>query len=525
MPCPDFDVSIVQRSENMSAVNSSAYLSASKLFCEYDQEHKDYRYKQNELFHEEVMLPVNAPPEYADREKLWNSAEAVETQWNSQLARKMRFALPREVPREQWVEMVRRYCQEQFVSRGMCVDFAIHDPEPPGHNPHVHLLLTMRSLDGEGRWMPKAKKEYVLDENGDRIRDASGRWKSRKIMTNDWNNLGNCEIWRHAWETIQNEYLERNGRPERVSLQSYERQGIEKIPMVHMGPAVAHMEEKGIRTNIGDLNRDIKEANSLMTTIRNALAALQAWISGLQEKKKIFQEEMAKLKEPTLSELLLDYYQVRGLEREGWSSRARLKGTVSDYEKISKAASYLKENSLISLEDLHGHIDRIEGRYHSLGREIRSSRKRMNDIVSIQSAYETMVRLQPVHDAWQKKNFRSAKERYRKDHSEELDSYQKAVRLLMKVNGGKTVDQAALESESRDLARAISTRTGELEAVKDELKQLRSIQYYVSKVLPEEEAPEKVSISDRLSEGRLQSDRAAAGNEPEQLEQKKNIEH
>ena len=136
----------------MSAVNSSAYLSASKLFCEYDQEHKDYRYKQNELFHEEVMLPVNAPPEYADREKLWNSAEAVETQWNSQLARKMRFALPREVPPEQWTEMVRQYYQEHFVSRGMCVDFAIHDPAPPGHNPHVHLLLTMRSLDEEGRY-------------------------------------------------------------------------------------------------------------------------------------------------------------------------------------------------------------------------------------------------------------------------------------------------------------------------------------------------------------------------------------
>ena len=134
MPCPDFDVSIVQRSEHMSAVNSSAYLSASKLFCEYDQEHKDYRYKQKELFHEEVILPVNAPPEYADREKLWNSAEAVETQWNSQLARKMRFALPREVPPEQWTEMVRQYYQEHFVSRGMCVDFAIHDPEPPGHS-------------------------------------------------------------------------------------------------------------------------------------------------------------------------------------------------------------------------------------------------------------------------------------------------------------------------------------------------------------------------------------------------------
>ena len=94
----------------------------------------------------------------------------------------------------------------------------------------------------------------------------------------------------------------------------------------------------------------------------------------------------------------------------------------------------------------------------------------------------------------------------------------------MKVNGGTTVDHTALKSESRELASAINTRTGELETVKDELKQLRSIQYYISKVLPEEKAPEKVSISDRLSEGRLQSDRAA-GNEPDQPERKQNIEH
>ena len=524
MPCPDFDVSIVQRCENMSAVNSSAYLSASKLFCEYDQEHKDYRSKQNELFHAELMLPVNAPPEYADREKLWNSAEAVETQWNSQLARKMRFALPREVPPDQWIEMVRQYCQEQFVSRGMCVDFAIHDPKPPGHNPHAHLLLTMRSLDEEGRWLPKSRKEYILDEAGNRIRDASGRWKSRKIMTNDWNNLGNCETWRHAWETIQNEYLERNGRPERISLKSYERQGIDKIPMVHMGPAVTHLEQKGIRTNIGDLNRDIKAANTLMATIRNALAALQAWLVSLHDRKKALLEELEKLKEPTLSELLLDYYQVRSQKREGWYAKARLKGTVADYEKITNAARYLRENNLVSLDDLHGHIGKIEGRYHSLSREIRSSQKRMNDIVAIQSAYETMAKLQPVHDAWQKKNFRSAKDRYSKEHSDELSQYRKAVRLLMKVNGGKTVDQAALEIESKELSQIIGTRTGELEAVKDELKQLRSIQYYVSKVLPEEAEPDKVSISDRLTEGRLQSDRIA-GSEPEQPERKPNIEH
>ena len=126
----------------------------------------------------------------------------------------------------------------------MCVDFAIHNKHDG--NPHAHIMLTMRSLDENGKWLPKSRKEYILDENGERIREPSGYWKSRKVYTNDWNNKANCEIWRHGWETIQNEYLERNGRPERVSLKSFERQGIDKVPTVHMGPAVAHMEEKGI---------------------------------------------------------------------------------------------------------------------------------------------------------------------------------------------------------------------------------------------------------------------------------------
>lgn len=525
MPCPDFDLCIVQRSENGSAVNSSAYISASKLYCAYDMESKDYRYKQKELVYETVMLPDHAPPEYADREKLWNSVEAIETQWNSQLARKLRIFLPREVPMEQCVEMVREYCREQFVSKGMIVDLAIHDPAPPGHNPHAHILLTMRSLDEQGHWMAKAKKEYVLDQNGERIRLPNGRWKSRKVNLNDWNNRGNCEIWRHAWETVQNEYLERNGRPERVSLKSYERQGIDRIPMVHMGPAVAHMEAKGIRTNIGDLNRDIQKTNSLMASIRNALQALQTWLASLREKRKILFEELEKLKEPTLAELLSDYYQLRGQEREGWSAKAKLKGTVDDYEKLRNAVSYLNSRKLFSLDDLHAHVDQLDGRYRSLSSEIRSTQKRINDIVAIQGAYQTMQELQPIHDAWQKKNFKSARDRYRNEHSDELDRYRKAVGLLMKVNGSKTVDHAALRFEYQDLTDDNAARTAELETVKDELKQLRSIRYYVSKVLPEESELDNVSVSDRLTEGRLQSDRKATEKDPEQTAPKKNIEH
>ena len=93
------------------------------------------------IVHNEILLPANAPPEYADRNTLWNAAEAVEKQWNSQLARRWVLTIPREIPPDQYAVLVREFCEQQFVSKGMIADFAIHDPHPPGHNPHAHVLL------------------------------------------------------------------------------------------------------------------------------------------------------------------------------------------------------------------------------------------------------------------------------------------------------------------------------------------------------------------------------------------------
>ena len=185
MPCPHFDVSIVSRSDNSSAVAASAYQSGERLRCEYDQKTKFYPGKEAEVVYKEILLPEHAPEEFSDRAILWNSAEGVETQWNAQLARKLIITLPRELTLEENIALIRQYCNEQFRSKGMIVDLCMHDPDPPGYNPHAHILLTMRSLDESGLWMPKAKKEYVLDENGDRIALPSGEWKSHKVYTND----------------------------------------------------------------------------------------------------------------------------------------------------------------------------------------------------------------------------------------------------------------------------------------------------------------------------------------------------
>ena len=159
MPVPHLNIRIVQRSKGSSAVAGAAYQAGEKLFSEYDQKHKDHRRKQPEVVYTEIMLPINAPPEYADRATLWNSAEEVEKQWNSQLARRFVVALPREVPLEMCPQMLQEYCREHFVSKGMCCDFAIHDPDPPGHNPHCHIMLTMRAIDENG-------KSSIMPKNG-----------------------------------------------------------------------------------------------------------------------------------------------------------------------------------------------------------------------------------------------------------------------------------------------------------------------------------------------------------------------
>ena len=123
MPCPHNEITIVQRSQRQSAVAAAAYQSGEKLFCEYDQQVKHYPEKRG-IVHNEILLPANAPPEYADRNTLWNAAEAVEKQWNSQLARRWVLTIPREIPPDQYAVLVREFCEQQFVSKGMIADVA-----------------------------------------------------------------------------------------------------------------------------------------------------------------------------------------------------------------------------------------------------------------------------------------------------------------------------------------------------------------------------------------------------------------
>jgi len=502
LPCPHCKITIIKRSENESAVSAAAYQSGEKLFSEYDQEQKYYPYK-TEVTHKEILLPPHVPPEYADRNTLWNSAEAQEKQWNSQLARRFVLVIPREIPSEQHADLIRDYCREFFVSKGMIADFAIHDKGDG--NPHAHILLTMRAMDEKGKWLPKCRKVYDLDGNGERIRLPSGRWKSHKENTVDWNDQKYAEIWRQGWADTANRYLEANHRPERLDLRSYARQGIDKIPTVHMGAAVCQMEKKGIQTNIGNLNRDIKAANSLMQSIRQMVRHLKGWIADLKEKKAMLLEALEQDREPTLPELLHQYLELRSGQRADWTSKGKLKGTVADFNKVQAAMDFLRGKEITTIESLDTRLDEISQSAVSIIGSMKKSEKRIKAINTMLSYIDKYEATKPVHTEYAAIGWKKKKEKFAESHREELDAYHAAIRYFKANLKGNTYSRKDLEAEREQLAAALPGQKKELETVQADVKVLRDVRNWLNQVLPPEqrrataEPGKKPSIAQTLS--------------------------
>ena len=277
---------IVKRSKGQSAVDAASYISRSVLVSEYDG--KTYRPKYHEdLVHCEINLPEYAPEEWLDRAVLWNSVELNEKQKNAQLCRTLKAALPNDWSYELAEETVRDYVQRNFVSKGMCADWAIHDSVNQNgiHNLHFHLMLTLRPVEENGKWGAKQRKEYILDKDGNKIRNKSGRgFKSRAVDVNDWNEKGNSRKWRKDLTDTINVVNDRIGLPEYWEHRSFKELGLEQEPTRHLGPIASALERKGIRTEKGDANRAIMEHNQTLQRARmfydiawNSVKNLEKW--------------------------------------------------------------------------------------------------------------------------------------------------------------------------------------------------------------------------------------------------------
>ena len=408
----------MKRSDGRSAVAASAYLSGSRLFSEYQQRWQDYSHKPG-IVHAELLLPKRAPPEFSFRAALWNSVEKEEKQWNSQLARRIIMALPRELSQEDNIRLVRQYCQGQFVDKGMCCDFAIHD-DGDG-NPHAHILLTMRALDEHGKWLPKSRKVYDLDENGERIRLPSGNWKSHKENTVDWNDQSKAEVWRHEWEVLQNQYLEAAGRSERVDLRSYERQGVELAPTVHMGPAITNLERRGVRTIIGDLNRDIVRENKLLQTI-------QEWLNDLLEQAAALIQRLSQPENVTIKRLLYNAAGLRESEREGWdaSTRTKLNASVRDWNHIQDLIDQMDYWGILTPVDLKNDLERMQQVTVNVKHNIAVREERIRQAQVAQHYLKYQKDNDAVFRKYSNTFFKKSKENYYQQHKATIDNYRRA---------------------------------------------------------------------------------------------------
>ena len=372
-------IKIISRGKGKSAVAAAAYRSGEKLINNYDGITHDYT-KKGGVAYTEIILPSHAPPEFSDRSVLWNSVEKIEKSKNSQLAREIEIALPKELNSNLQTELVREYVTENFISVGMCVDFAIHDKQDG--NPHAHIMLTMRPIEIDGSWGAKSKKEYVLDKKGERIKLKNGYFKTRKIDTIDWNDKEKAELWRSKWAEVSNKYLAKNTISERIDHRSFERQGVEQIPTIHLGVVASQMEQKGIDTERGSINREIKATNKFLAEIMAKIASLKKWLADIFKHKE----------KPTSEKNIMDY--LNGLSKP---QKINMQYRIYDPRKLAIQKEYVQENGITTMSQLDEKIKSTMVEYEdarnaikSTGEKLRSLRGTDTDIAKLTEQQEQL---------------------------------------------------------------------------------------------------------------------------------------
>ena len=332
------EAKVISRGSGRSACAASAYLSCSQILNDYDGIQHDYTRKSG-LVWQQVFLPEFAPQEWSDRAVLWNAVEANEKTKDSRLAREFVVALPIKLGKDQWRLLLTEYIQINFVAEGMCADVAIHDTD--GHNPHAHIMLTVRPLDEHGKWQYKTEKEYLCVRDGEergftatefKAAQADG-WekqyqykvgKKKVYMTpsvaeaqnlvrvskhpkstkygrqnpiaEKWNSDEQLVVWRKAWADTTNAHLERTGTDAWIDHRSHADRGLDERPTIHEGVVARALEKKGIIADRCEINRQIKADNALLrelkVTVKKLMQAVKNTLPAMAEKLETLRQNM-----------------------------------------------------------------------------------------------------------------------------------------------------------------------------------------------------------------------------------------
>lgn len=448
-------IKIISRGKGKSAVAAAAYRAGETLTNQFDGITHDYTRKGG-VVHTEILLPVNAPAEYADRAALWNAVEKIEKAKNAQLAREIEIALPAELTREQNISLVREYVNQHFVAAGMCADICVHNKNDG--NPHAHIMLTMRPFERGGTWGAKQKKEYILDPQGKKIYAPQKRqYKCKSIPATDWNEQTKAEEWRSAWAEICNLFLEQNGHAERIDHRSYERQGIDQIPTIHLGAAASQMEKRGIATERGNLNREIEVTNKRLRQLRARISKLQDWLK----------EEQESTAPTTLAHYIQDI-----LKRKAQAGKSDVSQSLYNLKDAANMLNFLIRNNIMDMAGLDKHfggmIDKqmdIRDKLKPIERRLATLKKHIEQ-VDIYMKYKGKKALPDTEQAL----FVAA------------HSYLKDV-----MNGKTTLPIKAWKAEYAKLTAERKTLNQRYLAFKDEVKEAEQIRKSVYSILRQEQ--------------------------------------
>ena len=447
-----FHVTQIKRSAGQSAVAAAAYRAGEKLHSEYYGEISDYTRKGGVVC-SEILLPSHAPPEYADRETLWNAVEKAERGKKAQLAYSFDIALQNEFSMQENIDLARQFLLDNFVNRGMVADFAVHQPDKEDggiSNPHFHVMCPIRPLDEHGRWGNKQRREYVLDEHGERIRDEAGNYVFNAVPTTDWGSPETLEHWRQAWADLCNQKFAEKSLDCQIDHRSYERQGIEQIPTVHEGPSVRAMEAKGIRTDKGDFNRWARKTNALLREAKEKITALIGWLKDVKA-------ELDKPQPPTLNDLLSLHCANRN--KGAYSNKAK----NANLQRYAEAFSFLQSKKLYTVDDLDNALHAMQDKIDMLKKSASTKQSRIKEVNELLRMVDYYKSGKPAADKLKSIRFEKSRQKYKSEHDDELRTFYMAERKLKSYfKDGKLPitawrrERAQLEQEYRDIQSELS---------------------------------------------------------------------
>ncbi|MSS78757.1 MobA/MobL protein [Anaerococcus sp. WCA-380-WT-2B] len=507
-----FSVNIISRGKGKSAVASAAYISGEKIKNEWDGVTHDYTKKQG-VISKEIFLPDHAPEEYKDRKTLWNSVELFEKNSNAQLARNFIISLPKELSIEENKKMIEEYIKNNFVKEGMIVDLAIHDESRDGNqNIHAHIMTILRPINEDGTWGQKSKKEYILDEQGEKILNKNGKPKTRKVELTTWNDKGNVEKWRENFSKLCNEYLAKNKIEKRVDHRSFKRQGIKQIPTIHLGASASAMERKGIRTEKGDINREIKKQNELLKNIGNEIKKITSWLAGFKDKlKESYREYKDQSKKQienesglfNLYEYLSFYQEMQENNRAELSFYGKRNKAIYDLKRYASGINYLREYKIKTISDLQGHINTLRSKNSEIYKTIKENSQKIEDLNKCLAYAKTVRKTKATYQEYESKKI--FKEGFYKNNQKEIDQHIRARTLIEKISGKKNLREKEWLGEIKNLEDEISKLNTESEKIRERYKEINHIKYAVEVVNKEYGIDLSIEIDKAIKRGEKES--------------------